>query len=522
MDPQTTQATNDHLHLKADQRRPSDDVASGAIMQPGYDPAQLTVGILHFGVGNFHRSHQALYLDKLFASGEAQDWAICGVGVLPRDVRMRDALRAQGMQYTLVERHADGEVIGRSVASIVDYLFAPDDPEAVLEKLADPAVRIVSLTITEGGYNIDEATGDFDLTEPSVREDLLPDTVPTTVFGLVVEGLRRRRDRGIAPFTVVSCDNLQGNGLVARRSFLAFAQAKDANLAEWISAQVAFPSSMVDRITPVTGPAEVRLVSETFGVEDAWPVVSEGFTQWVLEDHFTAGRPPFELVGVRVVDDVVPYERMKLRLLNASHQALAYFGVLLGHTFVHEAATDPLMVALVERFMREEAEPTVGLVPGVDLAQYEASLLDRFANPHVQDTLIRLGTDASDRIAKFVLPIVRERLTAGGSVDLAAAVVASWAELLAFRDDAGRPVDIADRQADLVQQALDRAKRDPADFCADQRLFGDLAHDPKFIEPFVHATVAIRELGPRSAVAAIVLAAGQKEQRPTRSRGVTT
>ncbi len=488
-------------------------VAPPVVAQPGYDPSALTVGIVHFGVGNFHRSHQALYLDKLFASGEALDFAICGVGVLPGDARMRDALRGQGMRYTLVERHPDGEVVARSIASIVDFLHAPDDVEAVLEKLADPAVRIVSLTITEGGYNTDEATGEFDLSSPAVAADLAPGAVPATVFGLVVEGVRRRRERGLAPFTVMSCDNLQGNGHVARASLLAFARAKDADLAAWMAAEMSFPSSMVDRITPVTGPDELAFVSSTFGVDDAWPVVSEGFTQWVLEDAFPAGRPPYELVGVQLVDDVVPYEKMKLRLLNASHQAIAYFGVLLGHTFAHEAATDPLLVRLLERFMREEAEPTLGAVPGVDLAEYEAGLIDRFANPYVRDTLLRLATDASDRIAKFVLPVVRDRIAAGGGVDLAAAVVASWAEFAAFRDADGRPIEVTDRQAPAVASAVARAAADPAAFLDDERLFGDLAGDPVFAESFARAARAIRELGAREALAVIVDAPRHRESR---------
>lgn len=474
------------------------------VAQPGYRTEDLSVGIVHFGVGNFHRSHQALYLDKLFARGEALDFAICGVGVLPGDARMRDALRAGGMRYTLVERHPDGTAVARSIASIVDFLHAPENPEAVLEKLADPGVRIVSLTITEGGYNTDEATGEFDLTTPAVAADLAPGAVPATVFGLVVEGIRRRRERGLAPFTVMSCDNLQGNGHVARDAFLAFARAKDSELADWMAASMSFPNSMVDRITPVTGPDEVAFVTGTFGVSDTWPVVSEGFTQWVLEDSFTSGRPPYEHVAVQVVDDVVPYEKMKLRLLNASHQAMAYFGVLLGHTFAHEAATDALIVALLERFMREEAEPTLGVVPGVDLAEYEASLIERFANPYVRDTLLRLATDASDRIAKFVLPVVRDRLAAGGGIDLAAAVVASWAEFAAYRDADGRPIDVADRQSALVAAAVARATDDPTAFLNDERLFGDLAGDPAFVESFARAARAIRELGARDALAGIV------------------
>jgi mannitol 2-dehydrogenase len=474
------------------------------VAQPTYTRDDLTVGIVHFGVGNFHRSHQAMYLDRLFTAGIARDWAICGVGVLPQDVRMRDALRSQGMTYTLVERFPDGTAPARTIASIAEYLFAPDDPEAVLERLADPAVRIVSLTITEGGYNTDEVTGDFVLTDPAVAADLGESAVPTTVFGFVIEGLRRRRERGLPPFTVMSCDNLQGNGHVAERSFVSFARAKDAELGDWVAANVAFPNSMVDRITPVTGEDELRYVSETFGVEDAWPVVSEGFEQWVLEDRFTAGRPPLEQVGVQLVNDVVPYEKMKLRLLNASHQGLAYFGYLAGLRFAHEAATDPLIEALVRRYMREEAEPTLGTVPGIELADYEQSLIERFANPYVRDTLLRLATDGSDRIAKFVLPVVRDRVAAGHPVALSAAIAASWAVFARGVDEQGAAIDVSDRQSAVVRDAVTRATDDPAVFVADERLFGDLAGASAFTEAFVRAYRMIRDRGAREALALII------------------
>jgi mannitol 2-dehydrogenase len=355
--------------------------ASEIVAQPEYDPSTVTPGIVHFGVGNFHRAHQALYIDKLLGAGLAQDWSVCGVGVLPGDARMRDALRDGGMRYTLVERYPDGSAPARSIASITEYLFTPDDPDAVFEKLADPSIRIVSLTITEGGYNIDDETGSFLVGTPSIQADLAPGAVPSTVFGIVVEGLRRRRERGIPPFTVMSCDNLPGNGLVARGSFTAFAELLDPDLAAWITAEVRFPNSMVDRITPVTTDEVREWVGETYGTHDAWPVVSEGFTQWVLEDDFPLGRPPYERVGVQLVDDVTPYEHLKLRLLNASHQAMAYFGYLMGYRYAHEAATDPLIARFLNSWMRDEATPTLEPVPGVDVEEYESSLMERFANP---------------------------------------------------------------------------------------------------------------------------------------------
>lgn len=475
------------------------------VAQPTYDRSDLTVGIVHFGVGNFHRSHQAMYLDRLLNEGVAREWAICGVGVLPGDIRMRDALQSQGMRYTLVERYPDGAVPARTIGSIAEYLFAPEDPEAVFEKLADPAVRIVSLTITEGGYNVSDETGEFDLAAPDVAVDLQPGAVPTTVYGIVSEGARRRRERGIAPFTVMSCDNLQGNGHVAQRSFVAFAKAKDPELGEYMEREIFFPNSMVDRITPVTGPDERAFVKDEYGVDDAWPVVSEGFVQWVLEDRFTQGRPPYEQVGVQVVSDVVPYEKMKLRLLNASHQGLAYFGYLSGHRFAHEAATDPLIVSLITRYMAHEAVPTLEPVPGVDLDEYQQSLVDRFANVHVRDTLIRLATDGSDRIAKFVLPVVRDRIAAGESVDLAAAIAASWAAFARGIDEDGETIPMIDRQLAAVRRIAAEADDDPEQFLtAGVSVFGDLATDPAFVTPFARAYRLIRDLGAHRALAELL------------------
>src|SRR5690606_28042594 len=269
----------------------------GTVAVPSYDRSRLRAGIVHVGVGGFHRAHQAMYLDRLMNEGEALDWAICGVGVLPGDARMRDALRAQDGLYTLVLKHPDGTFEPRVIGSIIEYLLAPDDPEAVIEKMAAPEVRIISLAVTEGGYNIHHVTGEFDAANPAVVADLADGAVPATSFGLITEALRRRRDRGVAPATVMSCDNIQGNGDVARQVFTAFARLKDPELAAWITEHVPFPNSMVDRITPVTSEQDRAMVAERFGIEDAWPVVAEPFTQWVLEDRFASSRPSYEDTG---------------------------------------------------------------------------------------------------------------------------------------------------------------------------------------------------------------------------------
>ncbi len=393
---------------------------------PAYDRDLVTPGIVHFGVGGFHRAHQAMYTDRLLNEGAALDWGICGVGVMPADRRMQEVLDAQDGLYTLVLKHSDGTYEPRVIGSIVEYLFAPDDPEAVIEKMAAPSTRIVSLTITEGGYNINDATGEFDETNPDMIHDLAPGAVPRTAFGLITEALRRRGTRGLAPFTVMSCDNLQDNGRLTRRVLTAFARLLDPELGDWVDREVRFPNSMVDRITPVTTDADRAEVADRFGIEDRWPVVCEPYTQWVLEDAFTAGRPPYEQVGVQLVDQVAPYELMKLRLLNGSHQAMSYFGYLAGYRLVHEAAQDPLFQAFLLGYMDDEATPTLEPVPGVDLNGYKHTLIERFSNPEVRDTIARLCALSSDRIPKWVLPVVRQQLATGGEIRRSAAVVASW------------------------------------------------------------------------------------------------
>lgn len=469
---------------------------SAAVAVPAYDRSAVTPGIVHLGVGGFHRAHQARYVDDLLASG-VRDWGIVGVGLMPQDVRMRDALAAQDHLYTLVERAPDGGVRGRVIGSIIDYLFAPDSPTDVLALLTDPRIRIVSLTITEGGYHVNQATGGFDASDPAIQADLEPGAVPSTAFGYVVEALARRRAEGIAPFTVMSCDNIAGNGEVARGMLSAFASLRDPELGDWIGSEVAFPSSMVDRITPATTDADVEEVGWRFGIGDAWPVVSEPFSQWVLEDHFPQGRPPFEQAGVEMVPDVEPYELMKLRLLNASHQALCYLGYLSGYRYAHEVCTDPLFVDFLLGYMAHEGTPTLPQVPGVDLPGYQQELISRFANPYIRDTLARLCAESSDRIPKWLVPVITAQLDRGGSVRRSALVVASWARYAEGVDEQGAPIDIVDRRrADVTARAIAQ-REDPLAFLRDPDLFGDLVDSPEFTEPYAEALASLHAVGAR-------------------------
>ncbi|MEK9663875.1 MAG: mannitol dehydrogenase family protein [Candidatus Nanopelagicales bacterium] len=477
-----------------------------SVPTPTYDRATATVGIVHFGFGNFHRSHEAMYVDRLMESGRGMDWGICGVGVLPQDARMRDVMSAQDYLYTLVLRHPDGSLEPRVIGSVLEYLFAPDDPEAVFARAADPAVRMVSLTVTEGGYLKNPATGEFDPQHPSVLHDLADPSHPQTAFTYVIESLRRRRAAGVPPFTVLSCDNLQGNGDIARQTIVSLARLMDPELGDWIDAEVAFPNSMVDRITPATTDDDRTAVRDEFSIDDAWPVPGEPFTQWIVEDHFTLGRPEWEAVGVQFVDDVRPYELMKLRLLNASHQAIAYLGGPLGYVLVDEAMRDVAIRHYLMAYMVREATPTLGELPGIDLPAYIDTLIERFSNPHMRDTLVRLATDGSNRMATFTLPTIRENLAAGRSVALGAAMVAAWSyywELIGSGMITAPEIP-EDVLAQVMTDAALAETTDPGAFLAIEPIFGDLASDPVFREEYLGCRETLRRVGVHGLVQSVL------------------
>jgi mannitol 2-dehydrogenase len=461
------------------------------IAKPGYDRDEITVGIVHFGVGGFHRAHQAMYVDRLLAEGaqegRAKDWGICGVGVMPADRRMADVMAAQDGLYTLVIEHPDGSREPRVIGSIVDYRYAPDDPEAVVELIAAPSTRIVSLTITEGGYDVDHQPADG-----------------VSVFALVTDALARRRDRGLPSPTIVSCDNIEGNGDVARQAFTAHAERTHPGLAEWMTEHTRFPNSMVDRITPVTSPDVIEALATEFGVEDRWPVAAEPFTSWVLEDDFSDGRPPFEDVGVLLVDDVTPYELMKLRLLNASHQSLCYFAYLAGYRLVHEAAGDQLFAEFLLEYMESEATPTLKPVPGIDLPDYRRTLIERFANPGVRDTVVRLCFGSSDRIPKWLLPVIRENLRSGAPIRLSAATVASWARYAEGVDEQGEPIDVQDQLADSLVPLARSQREHPTAFIENTAVFGDLAKESRFVDAYLWALDSLHRKGARATLESLV------------------
>lgn len=457
-------------------------LATLPIEAPSYDRSSVTVGIAHIGAGHFHRAHQAAYINLLLQQGLAHEWGICGVGVMPADWTMRDVLNDQDGLYTLVLENPDGSRDAHVIGSIVDYHYAPDDPEPALAVLAAPTTRIISLTITEGGYRDPDGPA----------------------FALIVEALDRRRRREIAAPTIVSCDNIENNGQIARRAVLAHAESRDTALAQWIGEQARFPSSMVDRITPATTLQMAAEVRRDFGINDRWPVVAEPFTAWVLEDDFADGRPPLEKAGVLLVDDVAPYELMKLRLLNAGHQCLAYFAHLCGFTFVHEAASDPLFAQLLLAYFESEAIPTLPPVPGIDLHDYTRTLVERFSNPGVRDTVARLCAYSSDRIPKWLIPVICDNLAGDGPVRVAAAVVASWARYAEGTDEWGRPYEVVDQLADSLIPIARSQYENPAAFIEIAALFGDLAHQPRFVQAYSWALESLHHKGARATLEALV------------------
>ncbi|MDO5711941.1 MAG: mannitol dehydrogenase family protein [Micrococcales bacterium] len=476
----------------------------GSVTVPHYDRSRISTGIVHFGVGGFFRAHQAMYLDRLLSQGKGLDYGICGIATLPHDRRIYDAMTGQDCLYTLVLKHPDGTLEPRVIGSMTSMLFAPDDRQAVIDRLTDPATKIVALTITEGGYLIDQVTGQFRADHPSIRGDLEPGATPSTAFGFIVAALAARRAAGFDPFTVQSCDNLPGNGDIAKKAMSAFARLIDPELADWIQGHVTFPNAMVDRITPVTTDADREHLAEQFGIMDAWPVVCEPFTQWVIEDHFPAGRPAWEEVGAQLVADVVPYELMKLRLLNASHQGLTYLGFLAGYRYAHEVCSDQLFADFLLYYMEREGSPTLPLVPGVDLDAYRHQLVDRFANPWVRDTLARLCAETSDRIPKWLVPVITENLAADGDIDASALIVASWARYAEGVDEHGESIDIVDNDKERVMAAAQDSKGDPLAFLAMQDYFGDLGQNERFTAVYTAHLASLREHGARATLAAFM------------------
>lgn len=470
------------------------------VRRPSYDREKLRARTVHMGVGGFHRAHQAVYLDNLLERGVLSEWGECGMGVMPHDAAMRDALREQDYLYTVLERSAEVQA-ARIIGSIIDFSLAPENPEAAIERLAHEDTHLVSLTITEGGYFIHEGTGEFSHDDPPIQHDVREPNAPITSLGFLTAALKRRRDRGLSPFTVMSCDNLQGNGHVVRKVLLGLAELQDPALHRWIADNVAFPNSMVDRITPATTAADREQLLQQFGINDAWPVVTEPFSQWVIEDTFCNARPPWEEVGAEIVTDVMPYELMKIRLLNASHMAMAYLGALAGRTFVHEVMEDPVFDTFVKAFM-DEVTPVVPLIPGTSIPDYKRTLIERFANPTINDRVVRLCSEGSAKMPKWVLPSVVELAKKRNPTKLLSLVIAAWIKYLqSSTDERGNPIEVVDARADELKRATRPIGDDPRPFIAMKSLFGPAYFaEAAFAEDVEAALKSLSTIGTRETI----------------------
>ncbi|KAJ5895160.1 mannitol 2-dehydrogenase [Penicillium taxi] len=463
--------------------------------------ADVKEGIVHVGVGGFHRAHLAVYVDKLkqkkAESGESfNEWAICGVGLQPFDASMRDALGSQDHLYTVIERSAEGS-FAHVVGSINSYLFAPDDREAVIAKMAHPDTHIVSLTITESGYYYNENSHELQSEHPDIQFDLAPanHNAPRTTFGFLYAALARRHQAGLKPFTVMSCDNMQKNGSITRNMLQSFARLRDPVVAKWITEEGAFPNAMVDRITPQTSPADKTALAEKFGIEDSWPVVTEPFMQWVIEKQFSDGYPPFEEVGVQVVKnvhEVEQFEKHKLRLLNGSHSAIGYPGQLAGFEYVHEVMQNPLFSKFVWQMMQEEVKPLLPEIEGVSIDEYCKTLVVRFENPTIMDQLPRICLNASGKIPQFIMPSIAEAIWVKGPFRRLCFVAAAWFRYVNGVDDSGKTFVVDDPMREELQTKARAGGTNPREMLSIKSLFGDdLRSDDRFLETL---TTAMEEI----------------------------
>ncbi|WP_134496414.1 mannitol dehydrogenase family protein [Microvirga pakistanensis] len=472
-----------------------------AVERPRYDRRAVTAGIVHLGVGAFHRAHQAVYVDEILA--EDPGWGIVAASLRSPDTY--DALAPQDGLYTLSVRSGEGEAL-RVIGSVQRVIVAPDAVEDLLRVMADRRTRIVSLTVTEKGYCHDPATGTLNESHPDVRHDLQNPHLPRSAPGFILEALRRRRIARVAPFTVLSCDNLPSNGRTVKRVLTRFAELCDPTFGRFVADEVSCPSTMVDRIVPATSDEDRRRIREALGVTDAWPVVTERFTQWIIEDRFPQGRPAWENAGAEFVSDVEPYEHMKLRLLNGSHSTLAYLGYLSGYETVADTMADPAFERLIGGLMNDEVTPTLHMPAGADLNAYKRALIERFKNPALRHRTWQIAMDGSQKLPQRLLGTVRDRLRQNAPISRLALGVAAWMRYVTGIDERGAPIDVRDPMAARLRETADRAGGSPerlaTELLALREIFGDdLPGDSRFTGPVGMALARLYAQGAKRTVA---------------------
>lgn len=468
---------------------------ANSVSVPKYDRSQVKAGIVHVGIGGFHRSHEAFYTDQLLHKAGNEAWGICGVALLDFDKKIYDTLIDQDGLYTLVVKELDGTLTKTIIGSIVECLFAPENPTAVIEKMADEATKIITLTITEGGYNYNEATKAFDFNNPDIQFDLANPESPKTIFGYLTHALKLRKERNLKGLAIQSCDNIQGNGHLAEKMLLSYIEMAEPELVEWIKTNVSFPNSMVDRITPATTQIEIDELVESSGIDDAWPVICEPFKQWVIEDHFVAGRPAWETVGAQFVPDVAPFEKMKLSLLNAGHTVLGVLGALIGYDTIDESVNNKNIRTFLSNFMNTEVSPVLGNLDGINLDAYKKSLLERFGNVYIKDQIERICSESSAKFPNFILPTINTQLQDKSMVKHAAFVVAAWAIYSIGLDEKGNHMSIKDALKVTLQEMALKSQENPEVFLEIESVFGQLKESNVFVAAYCEAYQNIVKYG---------------------------
>jgi fructuronate reductase len=476
------------------------DLPAG-VQRPAYDRRAVKTGIVHLGVGAFHRAHQAVYTDDVLSRDPS--WGIVAASLRSPDTY--DALQPQDGLYTLSVRSQDGEAL-RVIGAIRRVIVAPREIEDLLDVMADPQTRIVTLTVTEKGYCHDPATGTLNEAHPDVVHDLAYLKTPKSAPGFIIEALRRRRMAGLPPFTVLTCDNLPSNGRTVKRVLTRFAELVDPELGRFVADEVSCPSTRVDRIVPATSDQDRERIGTALGVGDAWPVVTEPFTQWVIEDQFPQGRPAWERSGAEFVSDVEPYEHMKLRLLNGSHSTLAYLGYLAGYETVADTMADDAFVRLIRSLMDEEVTPTLHMPPGADLESYKSALIQRFKNPALKHRTWQIAMDGSQKLPQRLLGTVRDRLRSNAPIRRLSLGVAAWMRYVTAVDETGAAIDVRDPMAARLREAAERAGGSPEglahELFAIREIFGDdLPGDVRFTGEVTANLIRLYELGAKRTVA---------------------
>ncbi|MGQ1786382.1 mannitol dehydrogenase family protein [Saccharicrinis sp. GN24d3] len=462
------------------------------VITPTFNRDNITTSIVHIGVSNFHRAHQAYYTNELMDKYGITDCGICGVDLLDSDRKIYSILKDQDGLYTLITKYPNGQNKIKVICSIVEYFFAPENPMAVIEKMAHPDIQVISLTIAEDGYHLNEITGKFDMDHPVVAEDIKNPLSPNTVFGYLTQALKLRQQRKIGGCTIISCDNIPANGDTMKGSLFHYIERAEPELLHWVKNNVTFPNTMVDRITPVTRTEDIENLKTGYLTEDQWPVVCEPFAQWIIEDHFAAQRPPWEKVGVQFTRNIEPYENMKLRLLNAGHSILGILGTLIGYKTVYEAACDEELMLLLEDFMNEEVAPTLDQAKKTDFTNYKQNVITRFQNPHIKDSLTRICKESSAKVPLFILPTIKDQLKNKRNITRGAFIIAAWCKYNDGVDENGNSYEISDALSDILIRTAALSHQSPIRFLEIKPVFKELINEDIFVDAYLKAIEALR------------------------------